>query len=79
MQKTSGISTQKSICQINSIHFKDYLNNIVYAEQGDLPIDQYSFDTVYDLMSNTYTLYFTPTDSANYKLLVYESSLLYPT
>jgi hypothetical protein len=78
VQKTSGISTQKSICQINSIHFKDYLNNIIYAEQGDLPVDQYSFDTVYDLISNTYTLYFTPTDSANYKLLVYESSLLYP-
>jgi hypothetical protein len=78
VQKTSGISTQKSICQINSIHFKDYLNNIIYSEQGDLSIDQYSFDTVYDTMSNTYTLYFTPTNSADYKLLIYETSLLSP-
>lgn len=78
IQKTSGISTQRSICQLNSIHFKDYLNNIIYSEEGDLPIDQYSFDTVYDTMSNTYTLYFTPASSANYKLLIYESSLLSP-
>jgi len=78
IQKTSGISTQKSICQLNSVHFKDYLNNIVYSEEGDLSIDQYSFDTVYDTMSNTYTLYFTPTNSADYKLLIYETSLLSP-
>jgi hypothetical protein len=78
IQKTSGISTQKSICQLNSVHFKDYLNNIVYSEEGDLSIDQYSFNTVYDTMSNTYTLYFTPTNSADYKLLIYETSLLSP-
>lgn len=78
IEKTIGISTQRSITQINSIHFKDYLNNIVYSEQGDLPITDYIFDTVYDNLSNTYTLYFTPSNSADYKLLIYETSLLSP-
>lgn len=78
IEKTIGISTQRSIVQLNSIHVENYLNNIVYDLNGDIDINDLNFTTDYTVIGNTYTLFFNPVTSANYKITIYETSLLSP-
>lgn len=78
VEQTVGLSTQRSILQINSIHAGDYLNNIQYDINGNIDVNDLVFETNYNIIGNTYTLYFNPTTSADYKLTIYESSLLSP-
>jgi len=76
VQKTIGVTTQKSLIQINSIHFNDYLNNIAYDIIGDVEYEDLSFTSDYNFVGNQYVLYFNPTNSANYDLKIYQASLL---
>jgi hypothetical protein len=78
IEQTTGITTQRSIVQINSLHAGDYVNNTVYDINGDISLNDLNFDTIYNIGGNTYTLYFNPVTSANYKITFYESSLLSP-
>jgi hypothetical protein len=77
IEQTTGITTQRSIVQLNSVHSGDYLNNTVYLN-GNISLDDLNFETVYTIVGNTYTLYFNPVTSADYKITFYESSLLSP-
>ena len=76
VEQDTGISTQRSVVQLNSIHSGDYLNTIVYDLNGTVDMNDLVFETDYNLIGNTYTLYFKPITSANYKIVIYESSLL---
>jgi hypothetical protein len=78
IEQTTGITTQRSIIQLNSVHAGDYVNNTVYDINGNISLDDLNFDTIYSIGGNTYTLYFNPVTSANYKITFYESSLLSP-
>lgn len=78
IEQTTGITTQRSIVQINSIHAGDYLNNIVYDMNGNIDLNDLNFITDYNVIGNNYTLFFNPITSANYKITIYESSLLSP-
>lgn len=78
IEQTTGITTQRSIVQLNSIHAGNYVNNTVYDINGNISLNDLNFDTTYDIGGNTYTLYFNPVTSANYKITFYESSLLSP-
>jgi hypothetical protein len=78
IEQTVGVTTQRGVVQINSLHSGDYLNNIVYDPNGDIDLNDFNFETQYDIGGNNYTLYFNPITSANYKITTYESSLLSP-
>jgi len=78
IEQTVGVTTQRGIVQINSLHSGDYLNNIVYDPNGDINLNDFNFETQYTIGGNYYTLYFNPVTSANYKITTYESSLLSP-
>jgi len=78
IEQNTGITTQRSIVQINSIHAEDYVNNTVYDINGNISLDDLNFDTTYNIGGNNYTLFFNPVTSATYKITFYESSLLSP-
>jgi hypothetical protein len=78
IEQTVGLSTQRSIVQINSVHFGDYLNTIVYSPNGDIDLNDLNFESQYSIAQNNYTLYFNPVTSADYKITTYETSLLSP-
>jgi hypothetical protein len=78
IEQVTGITTQRSIVQINSIHAGNYLNNTVYDMYGDINSNDLNFSTDYTIVGNTYTLFFNPVTSANYKLTIYQTSLLSP-
>jgi hypothetical protein len=78
IEQTTGITTQRSLVQINSIHAGDYLNNIVYDMNGNIDLNDLNFVTTYNTIGNNYTLSFESITSANYKIIIYESSLLSP-
>ena len=77
-QKTVGLSTQRSIFQINSVHFNDYLNNTVYGFAGNLDIEEFEVELLYNAGLGEYVLAFTPNSSADYTFKVVSKSLLSP-
>jgi len=76
--QTIGVSTQRSLVQINSLHNQDYLNNIIYDMNGTVDLNDLNFESYYSIANNNYTLFFNPITSANYKITIYESSILAP-
>jgi len=83
VQKTVGITTQRSIIQINSVHYdiipeqEKYLNNINYGIIGNF--DDLEFNTIFDQNSGTYTLTYYPNDLATYDIKFYQKSILRST
>jgi hypothetical protein len=75
-EKTVGLTTQRSIFQINSVHFRDYNNQTIYGFTGDLTEDQFNFETIYS--SGNYSLNFTPNESGSYKFKILRKSILSP-
>ena len=45
---------------------------------NDTDLNDLNFVTDYNIIGNTYTLFFNPVTSANYKITIYEASLLSP-
>jgi len=78
IEQNTGISTQRSIVQINSIHSGNYLNNTVYDFNGNIDINDLIFKTSYNIAQNNYTLSFDPVTSGTYNITIYESSLTSP-
>lgn len=78
IQKSVGLSTQRSIVQINSTHFEDYDNNTVFGIVGDLNIGEINFETIYNPSPGEYILTFNPTVSANYTFKIISKSILSP-
>ena len=78
VEQNTGVSTQKSIVQLNSIHSNDYLNNIIYDVNGTINLDDINFQTSYNISNNKYTLFFNPVTAADYTITIYEVSLLSP-
>jgi len=76
--QNTGISTNKSIIQLNSIHYQNYMNNVLYNVNGTVNQQDLNFVTQYNIVGNTYTLYFNPVTPATYTITTYESSLLSP-
>jgi hypothetical protein len=74
----TGISTNKSIVQLNSLHYQNYLNNVLYNVNGTINDSDLNFETSYNIANNNYTLYFNPVTPATYTITTYESSLLSP-
>ncbi len=77
-EKTVGLSTQRSIFQINSVHFQDYNNNTLYGFVGNLDIEEFAVETIYNPSPGEYILSFTPSESAVYKFKISKKSLLSP-
>lgn len=77
--QNTGITTNKSIVQLNSVHYQDYMNNILYDINGNVDSNDLNFETTYNIGSNTYTLFFNPVTAATYTITTYESSLLSPS
>jgi hypothetical protein len=78
ISQDTGITTYRSIVQLNSVHSGDYLNNIVYDINGDIELTDIVFETNYSLAQNEYTLSFNPVTSANYTIKIYEANILSP-
>ena len=78
MQKTSGLTTERGLIQINSVHFQDYSNNTIFGIVGDVPIDEINFETIYNPSPGEYILTFNPTVSANYRFKILRKSILSP-
>jgi hypothetical protein len=78
MQKTSGLTTERGLIQINSVHFQDYSNNTIFGIIGNLPIDQINFETIYNPSFGQYILTFNPTVSADYRFKILRKSILSP-
>lgn len=74
--KTVGVTTQRSFVLLDSIHYQQntYLNNINYSILGN--IEDLSFETTYDSGTNTYTLFYTPADNADYSIKFFEKNIL---
>ena len=83
VQKTVGVTTQRSIIQINSVHYdiipaqEKYLNNINYGIIGNF--DDLEFNTIFDQNSGTYTLAYYPNNLATYDIKFYQKSILRST
>lgn len=75
-EKTVGLTTQRSIFQINSVHFRDYNNQTTYGFVGDLTEDQFNLETIYS--GGNYSLNFTPNESGSYKFKILRKSILSP-
>ena len=81
--KTIGVTTERSIIQINSIHYdiipeqEKYLNNVNYGLVGNY--DDLNFSTIFDANAGTYTLTYYPNDLATYDIKFYEKSILRTT
>lgn len=73
--KTVGVSTEKSIIGLDLIHYNqdNYLNNISYGIIGNFA--DLDFQTEYDLPSNSYTLSFIPSESAEYVIKFFEKNI----
>lgn len=76
VEKTVGLSTQRSIFEINSVHFANYNDQVVYGFAGDLPAEELQFETIYS--GGDYTLNVTPSVSGTYKFKILSKSLLSP-
>jgi hypothetical protein len=83
VEKTVGLTTERSIIQINSIHYdiiseqEKYLNNINYGIIGNY--DDVEFSTIFDPNSGTYTLAYYPNNLTNYRIKFYEKNILRST
>lgn len=83
IEKTVGVTTERSIIQINSIHYdiipdqEKYLNNINYGIIGNY--DDIEFSTIFDSNSGTYTLAYYPNALATYDIKFYEKNILRST
>lgn len=78
IKKTVGVTTQKSLIQLNSIYFNDYLNHIQYNQIGEVDSKDLKFETIYDDIGQNYILYFIPTNSASYELTIYQIDIISP-
>ena len=78
VEKTVGVSTERSLFQINSVHFGDYNNLTTYGFVGNMSSDEFSFDNIYDPGLGQYTLTLTPTVSADYNFKLIKKTILSP-
>jgi hypothetical protein len=80
VEKTVGVTTERSIIQINSVHYdiiteqEKYLNNINYGIIGNY--EDLSFSTIFDPNQGTYSLAYYPNELADYKITFLEKNLL---
>jgi len=77
-EKTVGLSTERSIFEINAVHFQTYNNNTIYGFAGDLDDGEFDIETNYNSSSGEYILSFTPSSSATYNLKVIKKSIISP-
>lgn len=83
VEKTVGVTTERSIIQINSTHYdivtvqEKYLNNVNYGIIGN----EYdlSFSTIFDPNQGTYSLVYYPNELADYNIKFYEKNILRAT
>jgi len=78
IEKTVGVTTQRCLVQLNSIHFENYLNIIEYGFVGNLPQGQFTFQSNYDSGSGNYVLSMEGTESADYIIKFYQRSITSP-
>lgn len=77
-EKDDGVSLQRSIFEVNSVHFQDYNANTLYGFAGDLDFNEFDVDTIYNSGTGEYLLSFTPSSSATYNLKVTKKSIISP-
>jgi hypothetical protein len=78
IDKIVGVTTQKSLIQINTVHFEGYSNNVEFGVVGTIPNDEIVFETIFDEILQTYTLTFNPVVDATYQFTVYEKNIVSP-
>lgn len=83
IEKTVGVTTERSIIQINSVHYdvvtveEKYLTNVNYGIIGNF--DDVNFSSIFDPNAGTYTLAYYPNELANYNIKFYEKNILRAT
>jgi hypothetical protein len=79
VEKTVGVTTQRALFQLNSVHFQDYNNLVGYGFVGVSSfVEQFTFDNVYNPGLGKYTLTVTPSQSATYNFKVVKKNILTP-
>ena len=77
-QKTVGLTTQRTLFQTNAVHFDDYNTLTTYGFAGNMPLDEFSIENVYNAGIGNYTLTLTPSVSATYNFKVIKKTILTP-
>ena len=78
IEKTVGLTTQRSLVQLDSVHFNNYLNITEYGFIGNLPKEEFTLQSNYDSGSGNYILSIECSQSANYIVKYYQRNISNP-
>jgi YHYH protein len=78
IQKDDGMVIEKCIVQLDTIHFKEYLNIVEYGYVGDLDMNELEFNLYYNSSLDSYVLSIETENSANYTVKFFKRSLSSP-
>ena len=78
IQKTVGLTTQRSLVQLDSVHFENYENITEYGFVGNLNQDQFTLGSNYNGGTGLYTLSIECETSANYVVKYYQRNIATP-
>ena len=74
LTKNNGISTERGLIQIDTLHYEEsYLSNVNYSIIGNF--DDLNFQTVYDDINDKYIITYVPNESANYTIKFFEKNI----
>ena len=78
VEKTVGLTTERSIFIVNALNFQDYNDLVSYGFAGNLPVDEFQIDNVFDAGASAYILSLTPSVSATYNFKIIKKAILSP-
>jgi len=78
IEKTVGLTTERCLVQLDTIHFENYLNITEYGFTGNLQLNEFTFDSTYNSGTGIYILTMEAEDSANYVVKFYQRSISNP-
>ncbi len=78
IEKTVGLTTQRSLVQLDAVHFGNYENITEYGFAGNLNQGQFTFETNYNSGTGIYTLSMEGEESANYIVKYFQRNIATP-
>ena len=78
VKKVVGLVTTQCIVQLDTIHFREYLNIVDYGYVGDLNMDEIEFNLYYNSSLDSYVLTIEAETSADYSIKFHKRSLSTP-
>jgi hypothetical protein len=75
VEKIVGVTSEKSLIGIDMVNYfgSDYMKNIQYGVLGN--ISDLNFSVQYDVFSDTYQVFYTPTENADYNITFFEKNI----